>query len=73
MEIAVKKQQRATDRLNVALSKIATAATVMMSLADQLIDSEDKPPVESLSRRIEEGVSEAYAEIAAIRQALEKI
>lgn len=68
------KTQRATDKLNVAISSISSAASVMGDFVEGLaLDSDAKGKLKLLTEQIDTGVSQAYAALRTIRAAAESI
>lgn len=67
------KTQRATDKLNLAISTISAAASVLNSTLEQMPDSEAKRALLIVEEQIDRGVSDAWAALRAIKSAAETI
>lgn len=67
------KKRLARDDLNVALGKIAAANAMISALADALLPSEGKLELLDMAKQIDDGVSEAYAALRAIKAAVDVI
>jgi len=67
------KAQRATDKLNVSLSGISAASSIINSLVSELPDSETKRQITTAAKQIGRGIDEAFAQLRAIKNAAESI
>lgn len=67
------KVQRVTDKLNIAISTISAAASVLNSTLEQMPDSEAKRALLIVEEQIDKGMSDAWAALRAIKTAAESI
>lgn len=67
------KTQRATDRINVAISQVSAAGTLVKSIAGELPNSDSKRQLLALAEQISGGSDEAMKALREIRKAAESI
>lgn len=67
------KTQRVTDKLNIAIATISAASKTGHQFIDSLPDSKAKQALLICAQQIDDGVSDAYTQLRAIRKSAEAI